>query len=173
MLRACNTMRQPINLLSYLFPAFFSPPLSLLKKNKNKQTELDTFEVGNGVTFGMKQYCIEAPIPNWNNSMRSVCLKCKIKPSHSQYNFFIDTYLFFVTMISPSGCSVSGWVLTAYSVCPPSSAHGMHTHTHMDLVMYAMIDSDVREICIGDGDNAFNMSNNCEEMSGYVYTYTC
>lgn len=43
----------------------------------------------------------------------------------------------------------------------------------MDLVMYAMIDSDVREICIGDGDNAFNMSNNCEEMSGYVYTYTC
>ena len=73
----------------------FAPtPLFVKKKQKQKKTELDTFEVGNGVTFGMKQYCIEAPIPNWNNSMRSVCLKCKIKPSHSQYNFFIDIFIF-------------------------------------------------------------------------------
>lgn len=128
-LRACNTMRQPINPLSYLFPAFFSPPpLSLLKKNKNKQTELDTFEVGNGVTFGMKQYCIEAPIPNWNNSMRSVCLKCKIKPSHSQYNFFIDIFIFYNNDITLWLLCI--WLGSNRLLRLPSILCARHAHAH-------------------------------------------
>jgi hypothetical protein len=38
--------------------------------------EGDSFEIGDGATFGMRYYCIEANIPNWDNSTHSVCMKC-------------------------------------------------------------------------------------------------
>ena len=52
---------------------------------------------------GMKQYCINAPIPNWNNSAHQVCLKCKCPLSsvllhvRRRASFCSCVYMFFVS----------------------------------------------------------------------------